>query len=63
MIFNCDLAETLLFANIPLYKVNNLSFKNFLEKFTSKSIPDVSTLEKNYADCLNQGLRKISIQF
>ncbi|KAL4143990.1 hypothetical protein QTP88_006235 [Uroleucon formosanum] len=52
--FNSDLTEALVFANIPLYKVNNLKFKNFLEKYTSKKIPDESTLRKNYVDSIYQ---------
>lgn len=52
--FNSDLAEALLFSNIPLYKVNNFKFKNFLEKYTSKNIPDESTLRKNYVDSIYQ---------
>lgn len=48
--FNYDLAEALVSANIPLYKVNNLKFKVFLEKYTSKNIPDESPLRKNYVD-------------
>lgn len=30
--FNLELCETLLAANIPLAKLNNTSFRNFLEK-------------------------------
>lgn len=52
--FNSDLTEALVFANIPLYKVNNFKFKNFLEKYTSKNIPDESTLRKNYVDSIYQ---------
>jgi hypothetical protein len=48
--FNSDLAEALLSANIPLYKVNNFKFKEFLENYTSKNIPDELTLNKNYVD-------------
>jgi hypothetical protein len=48
--FNSDLAEALLSANILLYKVNNFKFKEFLENYTSKNIPDESTLRKNYVD-------------
>jgi len=49
-----DFAEALRFADIPLYKVNNFKFKNFLEKYTSKNIPDESTLRKNYVDSIYQ---------
>ncbi|KAL4153406.1 hypothetical protein QTP88_001239 [Uroleucon formosanum] len=52
--FKSDLTEALVFANIPLYKVNNLKFKNFLEKYTSKNIPDESTLRKDYVDSIYQ---------
>ncbi|XP_050530617.1 uncharacterized protein LOC126899610 [Daktulosphaira vitifoliae] len=50
--FNSDLADALLPANIPLYKVNNLKFKKFLEKYTFKNIPNESTLRKNYVDSI-----------
>jgi len=51
-VFNSDLAQVLLLANIPHYKVNHLKFKKFLDKYTSKNIPDenISTLRKNYVD-------------
>jgi len=48
--FYSDAAQALLSANIPLYKVNHLKFKEVLKKYTSKNIPEESTLRKNYID-------------
>jgi len=31
--FNSDLCQTMLSANIPLYKLKNTHFKNFLENY------------------------------
>lgn len=50
--FNMDLCKTLLEANIPLYKVNHPSVKNFIEKHTSSSAPDESTLRRKYVSAL-----------
>lgn len=46
--FNMDLCKTLLEANIPLNKVNHTSMVRFIEKYTSHSAPDESTLRRNY---------------
>jgi len=46
--FNLDLCRVLTSANIPLNKVNNAIFRDFLEKYTGKEIPDESTMRKNY---------------
>jgi len=46
--FNKDLCLSLISANIPWAKLKNPIFRNFLEKYTSKSIPNESTLRKNY---------------
>lgn len=35
-------------TNIPLNKLKNNHFKNFLEKHCKRHIPDESTLSKNY---------------
>lgn len=45
---NYDLCQALLSANIPLNELSNDCFRDFLEKYTSKSIPDESTLRKSY---------------
>jgi len=46
--FYKDLCLSLISANIPWAKLKNPIFRNFLEKYTSKSIPNESTLCKNY---------------
>ncbi|XP_018497625.1 uncharacterized protein LOC108865253 [Galendromus occidentalis] len=38
----------LLEANIPLYKVEHASFRNFFEKYTMKVLPHQTTLRKTY---------------
>ncbi|KAL4097517.1 hypothetical protein QTP88_022289 [Uroleucon formosanum] len=48
--FNKDLCEAMLFANIPLYKIENLKFKAFLQEYTGKEIPKEATLRKGYVD-------------
>lgn len=48
--FNKDLCYALLSANIPLNKLNNHNFKSFLEKYTSKEIPNQTTLRKGYVN-------------
>lgn len=48
--FNEELCGVFLTCNIPLSKLNILTFKHFLEKHTKQIIPDESTLRKNYVD-------------
>lgn len=50
LVFNHELCDTLLSANIPLNKLNNPKFKEFLLKYTRKDIPFESTLRKSYVD-------------
>lgn len=58
--FNYDLCQALLSANIPLNKLSNDGFRNFLEKYTSKSIPVESTLRKSYvAQCYEETMNNI----
>jgi len=60
-LFNHDLCHALLFANIPMQKLQNEEFKNFLEKYTNKIIPDESTLRKGYVfQCYIDTIEKIS---
>ncbi|KAL4113091.1 hypothetical protein QTP88_016779 [Uroleucon formosanum] len=60
--FNSELCKTLLSANIPLYKLKNIHFKSFLEKYTQRDIPDESTLRKYYVnDCYDQTMDKIRV--
>jgi len=46
--FNADLCSTLVAANIPMNKLNNKHFREFLTKYCKKTIPDESTLRKGY---------------
>ncbi|KAL4104508.1 hypothetical protein QTP88_019803 [Uroleucon formosanum] len=58
--FNHDLCHALLSANIPMQKLQNEEFKNFLEKYTNKIIPDESTLRKGYVfQCYIDTIEKI----
>ncbi|KAE9533432.1 hypothetical protein AGLY_009070 [Aphis glycines] len=44
--FNADLCSTLVAANIPMNKLNNIHFREFLIKYCKKTIPDESTLHQ-----------------
>jgi len=58
--FNYDLCQAFLSANIPLNKLSNDCFRNFLEKYTSKNIPVKSTLRKSYvAQCYKETMNII----
>ncbi|KAL4120274.1 hypothetical protein QTP88_012996 [Uroleucon formosanum] len=50
--FNKDLCHALLSANIPLNKLSNNTFRNFLETYTGKEIPTEATLRQGYVDDL-----------
>lgn len=59
-VFNKDLCNALLSADIPLAKLNNDVFKQFLEKYTGKIVPAVSTLRTNCVkDLYDSAIRKI----
>lgn len=47
-VFFEDLCNAFVCSNIPLHKLDNHVFKSFLEKYTGNTIPDESTLRKNY---------------
>lgn len=58
--FSYDLTNAFLSANIPLNKLENPILKGFLEKYTNKSIPDRSSIRKNYVSkCYNNTMNKI----
>lgn len=58
--FNMDLCKALLSANIPLNKLANRKFRNFLESYTGKEIPYETTLRKGYIDdCFIETMQKI----
>ena len=42
------MSEALIAANIPLNKLNNPSFRRFLNKYSQRLIPDESTIRKHY---------------
>lgn len=49
----------MLFANIPLYKLENVKFREFLQEYTGKEIPKEATLHKGYVDdCYKDTLEK-----
>lgn len=54
--FNMDLCRTFLESNIPLYKLKHPSMIQFLEKYTTRSVPDESTLRRNYVPCLYENM-------
>lgn len=55
-----DLCSSLLRANIPLKKINNKAFREFLSKYIKHDIPDESTLRKNYVpEIYNKTIQKI----
>ena len=55
-----DITSAFIEANIPLYKVNHPSVKRLLEQYTGKSVPDESTLRKNYVtDLYKQAIAKV----
>ena len=58
--FSVDLCKALIDAGIPLTKLQNCSFNNFLAKYTRRSVPDESTLRKNYVDsCYDKAIQNI----
>ncbi|KAJ4439986.1 hypothetical protein ANN_08117 [Periplaneta americana] len=58
--FNIDLCRSLISADIPLYKLKNKVFREFLEKYTQHTIPDESTLRKTYTPSIyDETIQKI----
>lgn len=47
---NIDLCKAFLCVNIPLNKLSQPNFRNFLKKYTNKLIPDQSKLRKTYVN-------------
>jgi hypothetical protein len=48
--FNKDLCEAMLFANIPLYKLENVKCREFLQEYIGKEIQKKATLRKGYVE-------------
>jgi len=40
----------MLFANIPLYKIEIVKFRAFLQEYAGKEIPKEATLRKGYVN-------------
>ena len=59
-IFYRDICKALVSANIPLAKINNATFRQFLQQYTGQNIPDQFTLRKGYLQgCYEDTRRKI----
>ncbi|KAJ4439888.1 hypothetical protein ANN_08017 [Periplaneta americana] len=59
-VFYEKLCQAFVSANIPFHKLNNNVFRDFLQKYTGKSIPDESTIRKNYiGSCYNKTIDAI----
>ncbi|KAL4136113.1 hypothetical protein QTP88_007679 [Uroleucon formosanum] len=50
--FNTDLCRMLIRADIPIFKLKNREFTDFLEKYTGQQVPDESTIQKNYVNII-----------
>ena len=46
--FSSDLCEVFIACDIPLFKLNNPTLRNFLQKYTNEHVPDESTLRETY---------------
>jgi hypothetical protein len=58
--FNADLCQAFVSANIPIWKLTNSTLRNFLEKYTTETIPAESTIRKNYVgDCYEEMMKRI----
>lgn len=58
--FNEDLCLSLVAANIPWFKLQNPVFRDFLQNYTKKHIPDESTLRKSFLHpCYVKTIEKI----
>jgi len=58
--FNNDLCKAMLSANIPLNKLSNTHFKQFLIKYTGQNVPDQTTLRKGNVDyCYKEVITEI----
>lgn len=58
--FNKNLCFAMLSSNIPLAKRKQPNFRNFLEKYMNRQIPEESTIRKNYVStCCDETLASI----
>ncbi len=49
-VFSAELCDTFISAGIPLWKLQNVHLRNFLEKYTQRRIPTESSLRKCYLE-------------
>jgi len=57
-----ELCDVLVSANIPLSKINNPELKRFLEHHMRRSLPEESTLGKNYIPlCYDKTMQNIKV--
>ncbi|XP_036342440.1 uncharacterized protein LOC118751735, partial [Rhagoletis pomonella] len=62
-VFYADITKMMIACGIPLYKLKSVEFKSFFEKYVQESLPDESTLRKNYVkDCYESVLEKIRLE-
>jgi len=61
--FNTDLCRMLMRADIPIFKLKNREFTDFLEKYTGQKIPDESSIRKNYVNIIYEETLKSIRQF
>ncbi|XP_017482701.1 PREDICTED: uncharacterized protein LOC108371609 isoform X2 [Rhagoletis zephyria] len=62
-VFYADITKMMIACGIPLYKLKSVEFKSFFEKYVQESLPDESTLRKNYVkDCYESVLQKIRLE-
>lgn len=50
--FYTDLCRVFIRVDIPIFKLKNAALKDFLEKYTGKSIPDENTIRKKYVNLI-----------
>jgi len=61
--FNTDLCRILIHADIPIFKLKNREFSDFLEKYTGQQIPDKSTNRMNNVNIIYEETLKSIKQF
>lgn len=60
--FASDLCDMMMSADIPINKLNNPKFENFLTKWTNQHVPSESTIRKNYVGSVYENvLEKIRL--
>ena len=48
--FHTEFYEALLQSNIPIFKIDNIHFRNFLQKYTGRKLKDESSYRKQTLD-------------